>query len=108
MNEIFKELEGDCMGENVQLKDVIFNDSKYSKTKKVLAIMFITFVFLLQVNGTDKMIGFIFVFTGTVIGVTYSVCKLLFYNTKRYIKDIVFLIIFVCLFVWGIITFFNL
>ncbi|ADC52204.1 hypothetical protein BpOF4_21044 (plasmid) [Alkalihalophilus pseudofirmus OF4] len=96
------------MGENVQLKDVIFNDSKYSKTKKVLAIMFITFVFLLQVNGTDKMIGFIFVFTGTVIGVTYSVCKLLFYNTKRYIKDIVFLIIFVCLFVWGIITFFNL
>ncbi len=96
------------MGENVQLKDVIFNNSKYSKTKKVFGIIFIIFVFLLQVSGTDKMIGFIVVFTGTVIGVIYSVCKLLFYNTKRNNKDIVFLIIFVCLFGWGIITFFNL
>ncbi|WP_062047403.1 hypothetical protein [Bacillus sp. JCM 19034] len=96
------------MGENGQLKDVIFNDSKYAKTKKILAILFTTFVFLIQVNGTDKMIGFIVVFTVTVLGVIYSVCKLLFYNTKRNIKDIVFLIIFICLFVWGIITFFDL
>ncbi len=95
------------MEENVQLKDKIFNDSSYVKTKQTLGILFITLVFLLQVSGTDKKVVLIVVFTVTVLGVIYFLCKLFFYNTKRTIKDIVFLILFVSLFVGGIYTFLN-
>lgn len=93
----------DRVEENLQLKDAIFDGSKYSKTKKLLGIIFLTSVFLLRVIGTDKtkMIAFIAVFTVTVIGVIYWGCKIFLYNKERNSKDIIFLIIFGCLFVWA-------
>jgi len=65
-------------------------------------------VFYLQVSGTDKMIVFIVVFTVTALGFIHFVCKLIFYNAKRSIKDIILLIIFVGLLFWSIYTFSDL
>ena len=96
------------MEESAKLKNIIFNETKYPKTKKIAVLIFIISLFLFQVSGADEMIGLAIVFTTTIMFIIYYGSKLLFYNTERNTKDIVYLTLFFGLLVWGLITFLNL
>lgn len=96
------------MKENIKLKDIIFDDTVYPTAKRISAVIFIITVFLLRIIDADKVIGLTITSTISGLFVVYFICKLLFYNTKRSIKDIIFLIIFILLFIWGLMTYFNM
>lgn len=92
---------------NIPIKEIIFNDKKYSITKKVLAIFFLVLLFYSRVTQNDDL-GFALAFTCTIIGIIYFISRIYFYNEKKKIKDVIFLIIFVALLLWGVYTFYNL
>ena len=95
------------MKKNIKIKNAIFNDHVYSKTKKTLTISFIIFVFLLRVYAVEKIIGFTIVIALSTLFVIYYLVKIFFYNTKRSIKDIILLIIFFLLSVYGVYTIYS-
>ncbi|ALX48567.1 hypothetical protein [Lentibacillus amyloliquefaciens] len=88
------------------LKEAIFNDRKYSITKRAGVIIFIILLPIIQL--INDSFGFALVLTATITGIIYFISKLYFYNTTIIVKDIIFLIIFVALLFWGIYIFYTL
>ena len=93
---------------NTLIKEIIFNDRKYSMTKKVLAIFYIALLFYSQFINNNKNLNFTLLFIGTIAAIIYFIFKINFYNKRRKSKDILFLIIFVTLLFFGIYTFYTL
>ncbi|MCM3743334.1 hypothetical protein M3193_04210 [Sporosarcina luteola] len=88
---------------HVPIKEIIFNERQYSKTKKSLAMFYI--VLLAYFRATQNYIlGGTWVAIGVIDGIIYIVSKLFFYNESKKIRDIVFLIVLFGLLIWGIYT----
>ncbi|KAA0944268.1 hypothetical protein FQ087_19335 [Sporosarcina sp. ANT_H38] len=90
---------------NVRLKEIIFNEKKYSKTKKALTIFYLVLLFYSQVKQ-NEVLGFSLTFSVIIVGIIYLISKIYFYNEKKKNKDILLLILFVALLLWGVYTFY--
>ena len=91
---------------NIRIKETIFNEKKYSKTKKALTIFYLVLLFYSQVKQ-NEVLGFSLTFSVIIVGIIYFISKIYFYNEKKKTKDILLLIMFVALLVWGVYTFYT-
>lgn len=92
---------------HVSIKEIIFNEKQYSKTKKSLAIFYMVLLAYFQATQ-NYIIGGAFAAIGVIGGLIYIVSKIYFYNEKKKIKDIVFLTVFLGLLIWGIYILYTL
>ncbi|SFE58828.1 hypothetical protein [Alteribacillus iranensis] len=90
----------------VSWKEIIFEDRKYSITKKALVLLFVLTTWLVQMSEMKEWIGITLVFSATVLGVIYSISKLFLYPAAKRYKDILLVIAFIGLFCWGLFTFY--
>lgn len=85
----------------VPIKEIIFNEKQYSKTKRSLAIFYMVLLAYFQATQ-NYIIGGALAAAGIIGGISYIVSKIYFYNEKKKVMDIVFLIVYLGLLIWGI------
>ncbi|PIC57050.1 hypothetical protein CSV80_11320 [Sporosarcina sp. P12(2017)] len=95
------------LGNHVAIKEIIFNGKQYSKTKKTLGIFYITLLAYFQATQ-NYIIGGTLAAIGIIGGIIYIVSKIYIYNEQKNIIDIMFLIIYCVLLVWGIYIIYTL
>lgn len=95
-----------CMSKDIEshirIKEIIFNEKQYSKTKKSLAIFYIVVLAYFRVAENHNIISGTWIAIGIIGGIIYTVSKIIFYNEGKKIKDILLLILLFGLLIWGV------
>ena len=81
------------MEEKTSIKELVFNERSYSRTKKILGFLVVVLLILTTKEKVENALVLLVTLTGSI----FYLCKLSVYKTKRSKKDIILLIIYVSL-----------